>query len=193
MEEALPLRVNYVGPLRFKFTLASNLVGPNAGLINVRVPQLSTMGLAGGFTYYSSKKYVCQIVQISNYEETGCVITAITVDPTASFPNFMFTMATSTTLTAGVVYKMVITTATGSQPEGLAFPTVTGTYKVDFNYDTTGSTGFSIHNHLYLEVYGTKFSYLNVIAFCTCPSRRNILWIKVTPTTTILTTQQLVI
>jgi hypothetical protein len=51
----------------------------------------------------------------------------------------------------------------------------------------------AIHNNLYLEVYGTKFSYLNVKAFCTCPGNKNIIWIQLTPTTTIQTTQQLVI
>jgi hypothetical protein len=102
-------------------------------------------------------------------------------------------MVTSSTLTSGVVYRLVITTHTGTQPEGLTFPTVPGTYQVDFNFDTTGSTGLSIHNHLYLEVYGTKFALLQATAFCTCPANRNIIWLRITPTTTILTTQQLVI
>lgn len=149
MEETLPLRVNYVGPLRFKFQLASSFTGPNAGLITVRLPQVSTMGVAGGFTYASSKKHVCQIVQISNYEETGCIITNIATDSNAVFPNFIFTMVTSTSLVSGVLYKLVLTTATGVQPEGLTFPTVAGTYKVDFNFDTTGSTNYALHNHLY--------------------------------------------
>lgn len=193
MEETLPMRINYVGPLRFKFTLPSNLNGPNAGIITVRVPQVSTMGVAGGFSYVSAKKHVCQIIQISNYEETGCYITSIATDSSATFPNFIFTMKTSSQLVAATSYKMVITTATGSQPEGLTFPTTAGTYKVDFNYDTTGSTGLAIHNHLYLEVYGTKFSYLNVRSFCYTPGYKNIIWVQLTPTTTIQTTQQIVI
>lgn len=44
-----------------------------------------------------------------------------------------------------------------------------------------------------MEVYGTKFSYLQLTSFCTCPNRKNIIWIKLTPTTAIQTTQQLVI
>ncbi len=69
-------------------------------------------------------------------------------------------MITSDSLSSDDVYKLSITTHTGSQPEGLTFPTVAGTYKVDFNFDTTGSTSFAIHDHLYLEVYGTKFTSL---------------------------------
>jgi hypothetical protein len=193
-DETLPLRVNYVGPLQFKFTLPSSLTGPNAGIITVRVPGVSTIGQIGGFTYVSASKHVCQIIEVLTYQETGCIITGIIADSNVTtFPNFIFTMITSSTLSAGMLYKMVITTHTGSQPEGLTFPTVPGTYKIDFNYDTTGSTGFAIHNNLYLEVYGTKFSYLQATAFCTCPGYKNIIWIKLTPTITILTTQQLVI
>jgi hypothetical protein len=66
-EETLPLRVSYVGPLRFKFSLASNLNGPNAGVVTVRIPGLSTIGQSGGFGYASAKKHVCQIMQISTY------------------------------------------------------------------------------------------------------------------------------
>lgn len=151
------------------------------------------MGVAGGFSYVSASKHVCQIIQIDTFEETGCIITSISVDSSTTFPNYMFTMITSGVLLSTKVYKLSITTHTGSQPEGLTFPSVAGTYKVDFNFDTTGSTSFAIHDHLYLEVYGTKFSYLQVIAMCTIPTIQNLIWIKVTPTTTIQTTQQLVI
>lgn len=187
------MRIGYTGPLSFKFKLPSTLNGPNAGQITVRVPGASTMVSSGGFTYVSASKHVCQIVQIVDFSETGCIITSISVDNSATFPNFMFTMITSDSLSLNNIYKLSITTHTGSQPEGLTFPSVAGTYKVDFNFDTTGSTSFALHDHLYLEVYGTKFAYLQVISMCTIPSKKNLLWIKVTPTTTILTTQQLVI
>lgn len=62
LEETLPLRINYVGALRFKFQLGSDLIGPNLGVITVRLPGVSTLGQSGGFTYTSSKKHVCQIV-----------------------------------------------------------------------------------------------------------------------------------
>jgi len=37
-------------------------MGPNQGIITVRVPSVSMIGVAGGFAYDSSKKYVCQII-----------------------------------------------------------------------------------------------------------------------------------
>ena len=88
---------------------------------------------------------------------------------------------------------MVITTHGGVQPEGLLFPTVAGSYKVDVNIDLSGSTGMAIHNHLYMEVYGTKFTYISCQQFCSIPSGKNLLWLKITPTVTIETTQQIII
>lgn len=59
-------------------------------------------------------------------------------------------MITSSTLTANTLYKLVLSTHNGVQPEGLIYPTIAGTYKIDFNFDTTGSTGMAIHNHQYM-------------------------------------------
>jgi hypothetical protein len=192
MDETLPLRAGYKGPLRFKFQLSSALNGPNAGKITVRIPEKSTMAVAGGFSLNYTSKHVCQIVDMLSYIETGCVITS-TVEENGTNPNILFTMITSSTLTANTLYKMIINTHDGTQPEGLNYPTVAGTYKVDFNFDTTGSTNMAIHNQLYMEVYGTKFTYLTVFPFCTVPLGKNLIWIELTPTTTITTTHQIVI
>ena len=40
----------------------------------------------------------------------------VTNDNGVSNPNFIFTMTTSSTLTANILYKLVITTHDGSQP-----------------------------------------------------------------------------
>jgi hypothetical protein len=189
----LPLRVGYKGPLRFKFKLNADFVGPNAGTITVRVPVQSTIAQSGGFTYVSASKHVCQFINVTTYEETGCIIKTITVDSSAATPSYLFTIVASTTIPANKLHTLVITTHTGSQPEGLTFPTASGTYKVDINFDTTGLTNLAMHNQLYLEVYGTKFTYLQATAFCTYPGLKNIIWLKITPTTTIQSTQQLVI
>ena len=45
---------------------------------------------------------------------------------------------------------MAITTHTGVQLEGLAFPTVAGTYKIGFTFDFTGTQSAVAVNHLYL-------------------------------------------
>ena len=44
------------------------------------------MDVAGGFTYNATAKYVCQIITIYNYEETGCIVTDV-VEETGSSPN----------------------------------------------------------------------------------------------------------
>ena len=62
---------------------------------------------------------------------------------------------------------MAITTHTGVQLEGLAFPTVAGTYKIGFTFDFTGTQSAVAVNHLYLEVYGTKFSAVTVTPMVT--------------------------
>ena len=102
-------------------------------------------------------------------------------EETGQNPNILFTMITSSNLVANLKYKLVLTTHNGNQPEGLIYPTVAGTYKVDFNFDTTGSTNYALHNHLYMEVYGDKFKFLECFPFVTVPGGKNLIWIKITP------------
>jgi hypothetical protein len=64
----LPLRTGYVGPLRIKFQVPGGINGPYSGKIAVRIPRVSTLGVSGGFSYVSSKKHVCQIIQVTNFE-----------------------------------------------------------------------------------------------------------------------------
>lgn len=44
----------------------------------------------------------------------------------------------------------MIKTHTGADPEGLIFPTVAGTYKVDVSFDVDGTNQYNIHDQLYL-------------------------------------------
>lgn len=37
-------------------------MGPNQGIMTVRVPSVSIIGSGGGFSYDNTKKYVCQII-----------------------------------------------------------------------------------------------------------------------------------
>lgn len=53
-------------------------------------------------------------------------------------------------MSSGILYKMVITTHTGIQTEGLSFPTVAGTYKVDVSFDLTGTQSLIAVDRLYL-------------------------------------------
>lgn len=84
LEETLPLRVSYTGPLQFKFRLAASLPGPNQGKIRVRLPRKSIYGVAGGFGYDPTKKIICQLQEILTYEEYGCIVTSVTDDTTAN-------------------------------------------------------------------------------------------------------------
>jgi hypothetical protein len=102
-------------------------------------------------------------------------------------------MVSSSTLSSSNSYKVVINTYTGIDPEGLTYPTHPGTYKVDFNFDVDGSDDFAIHDHLYMEVYGAPFTTLSVTSFVTIVNNENLIWVKLTPTTTITTTDQIVI
>jgi hypothetical protein len=88
---------------------------------------------------------------------------------------------------------VVLTTQEGVQPEGLTFPTVPGTYKVSVSVDADSNTNYNIYNHLYLEVYGTSFKTLQVISFSTIPSGENMIWVKLTPNTQILQTEQIIL
>ena len=44
-----------------------------------------------------------------------------------------------------------------------------------------------------MEVYGTQFTTLEVVSFVTMVSNPNLIWVKLTPTTTIQTHHQIVI
>lgn len=68
-----------------------------------------------------------------------------------------------------------------------------GTYKIDVSFDVDSTSQYNIHNHLYLEVYGTPFTLLSVRSFVTLCGHRNLIWVKLTPTTTIGQNDQIVI
>lgn len=187
------MRVSYTGPLQFKFKLAANLPGPNQGKIRVRLPRKSIYGVAGGFGYDNTKRIVCQLQEILTFEEYGCIIISITDDTTTNSENILLEMITSSTLVSTSTYKMLIKTHTGVDPEGLLFPTVAGTYKVDVSFDVDSTAQYNIHNHLYLEVYGTPFTTLSVRSFVTVCGAPNLIWVKLTPTTTIGQYDQIVV
>ena len=150
LEETLPLRVGYVGPLQFKFKLAATLLGPNSGKIRVRIPRRSVWGQLGGFGYESAKKHICKLSDILSHDEYGCIITTTTDDTTTNKESILFEMVTSSTLSTSSTYELLIKPHTGVDPEGLLFPTQPGTYKVDVSFDCDATGNFDIHDQLYL-------------------------------------------
>lgn len=111
--ETLPLRTSYVGPLRFKFKLGVAFSGQDVSRLQVRLPQTSVMGLAGGFSYDTRKK-VCEILDTSNNEMIGCMVISQVNDTTTNFNNILLTISSSTTLAATTLYQIKITTQTGT-------------------------------------------------------------------------------
>jgi hypothetical protein len=102
-------------------------------------------------------------------------------------------MFTSSTLSSTNKYILTLTSQTGTQPEGLIFPSQPGKYQTSISFDVTGSGTYSIYNNLYLDVFGTPFTLLKVQAWVTIPGDPNLVWIQLTPTTTIQTNQQIVV
>lgn len=90
-------------------------------------------------------------------------------------------------------YKIKIQTHTGADPSGLIFPSAPGIYKIDVSFDVDSSSQYNIHDHLYLEVYGTPFTLLSVQSFITLCNTVNLIWVKLTPTTTIGQNDQIVV
>ena len=76
-----------MGPVQFKFRLGSNFPGPNDGKIKVKLPKNSVYGVAGGFSFPTGKKVVCQIKDILTHEEYGCIVTDVTDDTTSGSEN----------------------------------------------------------------------------------------------------------
>lgn len=193
MTETLPLRTSYVGPLHFKFKLGTAFSGQDVSRLQVRLPQASVIGSAGGFSYDTRKK-VCQILDTSTNEMIGCVVLSQVNDTSANFPSILLTMTTSSSLAATTLYQIKITSQSGTpNAEGLAFPTVAGRYKVDINFDLDGSRGYNMHNQLYMDVHGPNFASLKVTSFVTLPGEWNLIWVELNPTTTIAMNHQLVL
>lgn len=190
--ETLPLRVNYIGSFRAIIQLPSDLQPLNVGSIMLRLSQTSMMGVAGGFSYDTSKK-VCEFMDLTTNEKLGCIVSSQTNDLLAGYQNVQYKLIASSTLLSTKKYLVTLTTQRGSQPEGIMFPSVAGTYKIDVNADVDGTATYPIHTHTYMEVYGTAFNRLIVTSFVTSPGRQNLLWIDLAPTTPITSTHQVVL
>jgi hypothetical protein len=71
-------------------------------------------------------------------------------DNTNNSENILINIVTSSSLVITSTYRILLKTHTGVDPEGLLFPTVAGTYKIDVSFDVDASNQYNIHNHLYL-------------------------------------------
>lgn len=149
MQETLPLRVGYTGPFRIIVKLPSDLQPQNTGSIQLRLSKSSIRGITGGFVYDVSKK-VCEFMDLTTNEKLGCIVKENIDDVLLNYENVRYTVTASTTLLSSKKYLLTITSQKGSQPEGIMFPTVAGTYKVDMNADYDGSGTYPVHTHSYM-------------------------------------------
>lgn len=149
MYETLPLRVNFVGSLRLIIQLPQDFQPSNVGSMQFRLSKKSILSQSGGFAYDSSKK-VCEFMDILTGEKLGCIVSDVTDDTLSGYENVRYTLIASQTLLASKQYLMTLTSQKGIQPEGIYFPSIAGTYKIDANFDVAGLGTYPIHTHSYL-------------------------------------------
>lgn len=184
--------MSYTGSFRIIFQLPNDLQPLNVGSLQLRLSQYSIRGIAGGFAFDSSKK-VCEFMDIATTEKLGCIVSSQVNDLLAGYQNVQYKVIASSTLLASKKYLLTLTTQRGMSPEGIYFPSVAGTYKIDVNADFDGSATYPVHTQSYMEVYGTAFNRLVLTSFVTSPAKHNLLWIDLSPTTPVTSTHQIVL
>lgn len=88
---------------------------------------------------------------------------------------------------------MTITTQKGSATEGINFPTVVGSYKVEFELTYSASSAVKRSQAEYIDVYGPNFSTLFFNSTVTIPGESNFIIVIFKPSINIAVDQQFVI
>lgn len=122
-----PVNVNHVGDLTFLLNLASTFyASTSGGAININLWYTSVLGAAGGF-YGPSTNLVCIIINPLTLYKYGCYL-SYSHSPGSYIG---YTIQTYQNLPANTNLQVTLTTQKGSATEGLYFPTVVGSYKVE--------------------------------------------------------------
>lgn len=74
----------------------------------------------------------------------------------------MYKIATVEDLQIGIQYELRLTSQDYIQPEGIQYPTVPSTYKLDVLFNHSGTVRFQ---QRYIDVYGIPFSKLTLIQY----------------------------
>jgi hypothetical protein len=117
MLQTAPLRINYVGEIKFFITLDSTFIcsefsnSNNCGEIYISLYRTSITGASGGFGAPPSP-LVCTIVNTVTQFKYGCELTYST--NTADYYDFYIT--TYQNLPANTNLEITMTSLTGSQP-----------------------------------------------------------------------------
>ena len=188
-----PLRVNYVGELRFYVNLdttftCSNFVSSSCGSIYINLDILSSTGNSGGFGVPPSD-LVCTIFNPSTSLKYGCGVNYYS----GTSQYYGYQILTYQSLPASTVLEITITTLHGSGTEGIPFPTTVGTYKTELEINYCNGCTNNKAQAQYIEVYGPDWTTLDFQSTVTIPSENNFIILVVKPSISITTIQQLVI
>lgn len=190
MLKSQPLRINYVGELKFLLNLASTFYSltPNAGVMYVNLWYYSTAGNTGGFNGPSTNM-VCTIFNPITGYKYGCYLFCTATPGTYT----TYKLQTYQNLPTNTNLEVTLTTQKGSATEGINFPTAVGTYKVEIEIDYYSSSPYNKNQAYYVDVYGPNWNTLFFNSTVTIPNENNFIMVILTPSQTINTNQQIII
>jgi hypothetical protein len=122
-----PVKINYVGDLTFLLNLAFIFyASTSGGAININLWYTSVLGNSGGF-YGPNNNLVCIIINPLTLYKYGCYLSYSHAPGTYAG----YTIKTYQNLPANTNLQVTLTTQKGLATEGLYFPTILGSYKID--------------------------------------------------------------
>lgn len=105
-------------------------------------------------------------------------------------------MRTFEDLSTSTTYELRLTTQKYSEPttnEGIRYPTIPSTYKIDVNFQYGASATPETIQHLYLDVYGPEFTMIKVTQYNYIQNQYNPYWFEIQPSVLIKSIHQLVL
>ncbi|EWS73605.1 hypothetical protein TTHERM_000252299 (macronuclear) [Tetrahymena thermophila SB210] len=195
------LRNAYRTPLTFKFKIDNNIFA-NKGRIRMMFYQYSQLSfndnIGYSFQYYSTSQYVCSIQVVTTQENYGCKVESITLkDQGFNQIYYLFQMIPNSDLLSNIDYLFTLTTIDGNgQDEGLTFPNSGLPYKIDVSMsvqEPQSDNDYTLHQHLYYQVYGQSFAYLKFTSYITLKNEMNLFILEFQPGQTIRNDDTLII
>ena len=149
------------------------------------------MGNTGGFSGPTSN-VVCTVTRLvaTNRERFGCTVT-LQSTPSANY--YVYRLQTYENLPSNTDLEIMVTTQNGNGAEGLAFPSVSGTYKIEAEVKYSSGNSLQVSACHFVDVYGPDFNTLNFISTVNIPEELNMILLELTPSLTVPVNNQLVI
>ena len=191
MLKSQALRTNFVGEftflLNFPSTFYSQSNGGYAGYMYINLWYYSSAGNAGGFNG-PTNNVVCTIFDPVTGYKYGCYVSG---SGPGTFTSYY--IQSYQNLPANTNLEVTITTQKGLATEGINFPTVVGSYKVEFELSYNASSAVKRSQAEYIDVYGPNFSTLYFNSTVTIPGENNFIIVIFKPSVNIAVDQQFVI